>query len=85
MPSFATWCGRRPLVSTPPIFTAPARGGLRLQMAADGGRLAHAVAAHQGDGLTFLDRKIDAEQRLACTVECLDTGNVEQHQAWSPK
>ena len=51
----------------------------------DGRRLAHSIATHESDGLAFLDRKIHSEQRLARPIRGFYLGNVEQHQAWSPR
>ena len=45
---------------------------------ADGGGLAHAVAAHEGDDLAFGDVEVDAEEGLGGAVEGGDALEVEE-------
>ena len=54
---------------------------------ADGGGLAHAVAAHEGDDLALGDVEVDAEEGLAGAVEGGDAFEVEErrHAASSPR
>ena len=51
----------------------------------DGGRLAHAVAAHQGDDLAGVDGEVHAEQRLARAVEAFEAADPQHHAVSSPR
>ena len=41
-------------------------------------RLAHAVASHQRDDLAGVDLEVDAEQRLAGAVPCLEVADAQK-------
>ena len=81
MPAWAMRNGGSPAIGRPSKRIWPALHGQQAHEGADGGGLAHAVAAHQAHHLAGADGEVDAEQHLRLAVAGLEARDVEQRRA----
>ena len=81
MPAWAMRKGGAPAIGRPVEADLAGAHGEQAHEGADGGGLAHAVAAHQAHHLAGADGEVDAVEHLLLAVAGLESRDVEQRRA----